>query len=191
MTSLTEVLRQYAPQIDEAEFLHDLRDKLAAARHSADVGLTESEVRFLTDHGGPEGRAVMSDRDPAARSRRRHEVAATGVQDVWAGTLSAPEAAELLGKGRPQISRDLKNGKLFGVRVGTQWRLPLWQFADGAAVPGLATVVPRIPPSLHPLAVQGFMTTPQDELDDRTPLAHLRSGGDPTVVAELVDGLDR
>ena len=191
MTTLADVLVQYAPDIDEAEFLADLQTKLAAVHRDEQLGLTSGELDFLATHGGPEARQVLHDWDPAAQRRRRQQVAAASVQTVWATTMSAAETATLLRKSRPQVSRDLNAGRLFGIRVGTQWRVPTWQFVDGAALPGLDAVVPAIPQALHPTAVEGFMTTPQDELAGRTPIQHLASGGDPAAVSVLVDDLDR
>ncbi|MTD15065.1 hypothetical protein GIS00_14070 [Nakamurella sp. YIM 132087] len=191
MTTLAEVLSQYGPDLDEGEFLADLKAKLAAVHRDDGPGLTIGELDFLESHGGPDARAVVHDWDPVAQRRRRQEVAAGSVQSVWAATMSASEVAETLGKGRPQISRDLKARKLYGIRVGSQWRIPRWQFVNGAVLPGLDGVVPAIPDDLHPTAIEGFMTTEQDELSGRSPISYLVSGGDPRVVAELLDGLDR
>lgn len=191
MTTLADVLGKYAPDLEESEFLAGLQAKLAAVHRDDGLGLTGGELDFLTAHGGREAPEVVDGWDPAEQRRRRQQVAAESVQTVWAATVSASEAAELLGKGRPQVSRDLKGQKLYGIRVGSHWRVPRWQFVGGAAVPGLDKIVPAIPESLHPTAVEGFMTSVQDELGGVTPIRFLVSGGDPVVVAELVDGLGR
>lgn len=60
-------------------------------------------------------------------------------------------------------------------------------------IPGLATLVKAIPEDMHPVAVQGFMTTDQQDL--RTPLLGwtsnpvkwLKSGGDVQAVVDLLD----
>lgn len=122
---------------------------------------------------------------------RRSRQAGDGVQHLFAATLSAAQVAELTHKSRSQVTRDLILHKLYGLRAGSHWRVPRWQFAGGAALPGLPIVVPVIPDHLHPTVVEGFMITPQDALDGRTPVDHLYSGGRPDLVADLVAELAR
>ncbi len=56
---------------------------------------------------------------------------------------------------------------------------------------GLADAVTAIPDHLHPTSVEGFMTTAQDDLDSRSPVSYLRTGGNPALVAEMVAELAR
>lgn len=156
-----------------------------------DASLTAGELAFVAEHGGSAARAVVEHWDSDYERRRRSRIVAQSVEHVDAHTLSAAQVAGLTGKSRSQITRDLNNRKLYGVSVGRHWRIPSWQFTDGRALPGLADVVPAIPDHLHPTSVEGFMTTAQDDLDARTPVSYLRTGGNPALVAEMVAELAR
>lgn len=87
---------------------------------------------------------------------------------------------------------------LWAIREGAdRWVFPILQFevdprADGVKtrqIPGLAAVFQAFPQDLHPLAVQGFLLTPQPDLvlDDVPvpPLVWLRSGGDVSAVLSM------
>ncbi|MGI8416140.1 MAG: helix-turn-helix domain-containing protein [Nakamurella sp.] len=191
MTTLAEVLRTYAPEISETEFAADLRSKFEHVHGTDDPGLTTGELAFLNEHGGAAAGEVIARWNPDAERSCRSRIVAESVRHVYAQTLSAVQVAELTGKSRSQITRDLNTGKLYGLSVGRHWRIPRWQFVDDAVLPGLAAVVPAIPEHLHPSVVEGFMTTPQDELNSRTPIDYLRTGGSPAPVAEMVAELAR
>ncbi len=191
MSTLAEVLETYAPEISETDFAAGLRGKFEHVHGAEDASLTAGELTFLAEHGGSAARAVIERWDPDAERRRRSRIVAESVQHVYAQTLSAAQVADLTGKSRSQITRDLNSRKLYGLSLGRHWRIPSWQFTDGRALPGLADVVPAIPDHLHPTSVEGFMTTPQEDLDSRTPVFYLRTGGNPAVVAEMVAELAR
>lgn len=87
---------------------------------------------------------------------------------------------------------------LWAIREGAdRWVFPILQFEvdprdDGVAtrqIPGLAVVFQALPQDLHPLAVQGFMLTPQPDLVldgvPVSPLVWLRGGGDVTAVLNM------
>lgn len=191
MSTLTEVLGTYAPEITETDFVAALRAKFEQVNGADDPSLTAGELAFVAEHGGAAARDAVAQWDPSAERSRRSRIAADSVQHLVAQTLSAVEVAGLTGKSRSQITRDLNGEKLYGLSVGRHWRIPRWQFVEGAVLPGLAEVVPAIPQHLHPSVVEGFMTTPQDELDSRTPINYLMTGGNPAQVAELVAELAR
>jgi hypothetical protein len=82
------------------------------------------------------------------------------------------------------------------MRVGRSLRLPTWQFDDELRpLPGLAAVLAALPSGMHPREVEGFMTTPQDDLrvrgHNRSPRDWLLSGGSPAQVAAHAADLDR
>ena len=120
-------------------------------------------------------------------------------------TLSTQQAADLLGRDPSNIRRGIQERRYYAVRVAGRLRLPAWQFigqprydhspgedavpeTEYLPVPNLSTVVPAIPPSLHPQTIAGFMQTPQPELDDTSPIDWLTGGGDPVLVSSLLDG---
>jgi hypothetical protein len=53
---------------------------------------------------------------------------------------------------------------LYGVRLGSGWVVPEFQFADSKLVPGIAEVVARLDPEIHPVAVFRWFTTPNPDL---------------------------
>lgn len=191
MSTLAEVLGSYAPEISEADFAEELRLKFERVHGTDDPSLTAGELAFLGAHGGDAAKDAVAHWDPAAERHRRTRTLAGSVQHVFAQTLSAAEVAELTGKSRSQITRDLNAHKLYGLGVGRHWRIPRWQFTERAVLPGLDVVVPAIPEHLHPSVVEGFMTTDQDELEGRTPIDYLSTGGSPAVVAAMVAELAR
>ncbi|WP_377108325.1 hypothetical protein [Propionicimonas sp. T2.31MG-18] len=187
--SLDDVLARHNVGISGAEFLAELDADLSRVTDPAAAPLSAAEVAFLREHAGPAAVEVLGT-DPAVliQDARRAEVAR--MTELVAGSLGIAEAALLLGVDRSRVSQRLSTGSLWSFRFGRGRRLPRWQFTlDGRSLPGLDVVVAAIPAELSPESVAGFMGTPQPELEDRTPVAHLAGGGEPAPVAELVAGL--
>lgn len=87
---------------------------------------------------------------------------------------------------------------LWAIREGAdRWVFPILQFEDDPRdegvttrqIPGLAAVFQALPEDLHPLAVQGFLLTPQPDLVFEgvpvPPLVWLRSGGSVAAVRSM------
>lgn len=187
--SLDDVLARHNVGISGAEFLAELDADLSRVTDPAAAPLSGAETEFLREHAGPAAVEVLGT-DPAAlvRDARRAEMAR--MTELVAGSLGIAEAALLLGVDRSRVSQRLSAGSLWSFRLGRGRRLPRWQFnPDGRSLPGLDVVVAAIPAELSPESIAGFMNTPQPELEDRTPAAHLAGGGEPAPVAELVAGL--
>lgn len=112
-----------------------------------------------------------------------------------AAALTVDECASLLGVTPGRVRQRVTDRSLHAIRsrVRGEWRLPRWQFDDKGPVAGLEAVLPRLPESLHPLAVEHFMTAPVPDLDvndtELSPLQWLQSGGDPRAVVDLAVGL--
>ena len=87
------------------------------------------------------------------------------------------------------MSHRLKDQSLWAFTVQGRRYLPRWQFTGGHTIPGLSWVVPAIPISLHPLAVDAFMTTANDDFGGESPVEWLTSGGDPALVANWLTGI--
>lgn len=105
--------------------------------------------------------------------------------------MSIEQAASMIGVDRSRISHRLSAGQLYALTIGGRRRIPTWQLYNGRELPGLGAVVAAIAPGMHPASVEGVMTTPQDELDGRTPVEHLASGGNAAKVADLIADLGR
>ncbi|MEB3052138.1 DNA-binding protein [Mycolicibacter sp. MYC123] len=151
----------------------------------------EDEVDFLADHGGDGTEAVISEWSAEGERQARARVALQALTSAVAGSVSAKEAAEILGVDSSRISRRLGKS-LWGFGIDGQRRIPRWQFLDSAALlPGLDVIVPAIPRGVTPAVLEAFMRTPQADFDEQTPIEYLVAGGDPRPVAELVADLGR
>ena len=141
--------------------------------------LTAAERRVLEREG-----LLSPDPDWAALARTNH-----AWRRLAERSLSTAETAELLGVDVPAVRRLIAERRLYAFKAGGRWRLPRWQFADGAPLRELEAVLRALSPGLHPLAVQGFLTSPKPELELRgervDPLRWLAAGGDPEPVAGL------
>ncbi len=85
---------------------------------------------------------------------------------------------------------------LYGLRVGSEWRIPDFQFAHGRLVPGFAEVAAALRPGLHPVAVLNWFCNPNPDLaalDDEerrlSPRDWLGLGLSPDPVAALAGNL--
>lgn len=148
--------------------------------------LTPAETAALERGGFDTTPVEYGDHDPFART-------AAAYAALMATSLSAAEAARLLGVDSSRIRQRLAARTLYGVKVDEGWRLPAFQFDGAAVLAGLPAVLPHLDFALHPVAVVRFFTTPAPELEleDRalSPRDWLRSGNDPRIVAELAAAL--
>jgi excisionase family DNA binding protein len=108
-----------------------------------------------------------------------------------AGTVR--DVAARLGVTEGRVRQMIRARELFAVRHGETWRVPWFQFDGERLIRGVDRVIRALPADLHPVAVFSFLSSPSPdlELDDQavSPLAWLRSGGDPTPIAELARDL--
>ena len=108
------------------------------------------------------------------------------------------EAAELLDVNASRIRQRLAAGSLYGLKDGNAWRLPAFQFADKALVPGIDVVLRRLPAGISPLAVAQWLSLPNPDLctrdDEERPLSPrqwLLEGNSPEAAADLAALLTR
>lgn len=116
-------------------------------------------------------------------------------------SLTTGQAARKLGLADSRIRQRLtaQPATLYGVKLGSEWRLPLFQFDGGRLLPGLEAVVPRLDRDLHPLAVYRWFTLPNQDLVPEdvpqlpdaplSPRDWLRLGLPPEVPARLAADL--
>jgi len=183
--SLEQIGISLAPERFEAlvlEAVSQFPPQPADATHD----LTPAEAAAFERGGFVTVPAEYGEHDPLART-------AAAYAALMATSLSAPEAARLLGVDDSRIRQRLAARTLYGIKVSDGWRLPAFQFDGAAVVAGLSAVLPRLAPELHPIAVARFFATPAPELELEdtllSPRDWLRSGHDPRVVAELADAL--
>ena len=124
--------------------------------------------------------------DPVARDIAEYAA-------LLASALTPREVATRLGVDVSRIYHRLKERTLYGVRTGEGWRLPLFQFDLGGGgfrdVPGLGPVLAALDPAFDPLAVQGWLTAPDPDLEVAgravSPREWLLRGGAPDAIAPL------
>jgi len=84
-------------------------------------------------------------------------------------SLTAREAAELLGVNPSRIRQRIEAGSLFGILDGNQWRLPRLQFERRSVLPGLTEVLASRPPELNPLDLAEWFLSPNPDLEIEDP----------------------
>jgi hypothetical protein len=90
-------------------------------------------------------------------------------------SISAAEAAALIGRSRQSIERLRRAGRLLALRAGSQWRYPRWQFepdASGGVLPGLEEVVRNL--QLSPAGAAFWLLQPAERLGGVPPIELLR-----------------
>jgi hypothetical protein len=154
------------------------------------AALTEDEARLLdtADFG--------EDRDALLAAGA--EIAGTAAH-LAVTALSTDEVARGLGVSASRIRQKRLAGELWAIPDGPRWLFPVLQFetgADGAPrrqIRGLDRVLRALPPDLHPVAVAGFLRTPQPDLDLGRPMTvaeWLRQGGDVDQAVAVAAGVD-
>lgn len=154
--------------------------------------LTEEEARLLDDADFRE--------DPGAYVAAGTKIAAhAGRLAVTAYTAEAVKAA--LGITDSRVRQKRLARELWAIPDGQSWLFPAAQFDDDPKtglpcrqVRGLAEVFKALPPDLHPVAVDGFLHTPQPGLYQggrhQAPLDWLRDGGDVEAVVAAAQAVD-
>jgi hypothetical protein len=90
-------------------------------------------------------------------------------------SISAAEAATLIGRSRQSIERLRRAGRLLALRTGSQWRYPRWQFeldAPGGVLPGLESVLRNL--HLSPAGAAFWLLKPAERLEGLPPVEVLR-----------------
>ncbi|MCV7286058.1 helix-turn-helix domain-containing protein [Mycolicibacterium wolinskyi] len=173
---------------DLEQLLHDRFDitttefvaalKVLPALRPWAAALTEDEARLLDDADFPEDRDAYLAAGTEIAGHTAH-LAVTA--------FTADEVAKGLGVSDSRVRQKRLAGELWAIPDGQSWVFPALQFeinADGGPtrqVRGLDQVIKALPEGLHPVAIAGFLRTPQPDLvHDRpmTPVEWLRAGGD-------------
>jgi hypothetical protein len=186
-TSLTALLESRGVGIEMEDLLLSTVEAMLALPETRRIEpgkvLTGQELAILK-RGGFETELPEKGHDALSRGIAEYS-------SLIATSLTAPEAAEHLDVNPSRIRQRLKARTLYGFKLGDDWRLPKFQFADRRLVPGIEGVLSELPRDLHPVAVATWFITPDPDLShessDRpmTPLEWLRSGYDPKAVAAL------
>ena len=150
--------------------------------------LTEPEETALARGGvGP----VRAD-----DARRAEAQAAAAYRQLRSESLPIEKAARRLRVTTGRVRQRLAERSLYGLKEGNTWLLPAFQFAPDGLVPGIETVLKRLPADLSPLALGRWLTSPNPDLRTRdeeerplTPRQWLLEGHSPEPAAELAAAL--
>lgn len=113
--------------------------------------------------------------DLSEQFSQRHRLAAD--------SISREDAAELLGIAAQSITSKLASGKLIGIKVGREWRLPRWQFdPDNTAgvLPDLDALQDVFPGGA--VSLSNWISRPQPDFDGRTPRQEMIVHGSTPVI---------
>ncbi|MCP4658442.1 MAG: hypothetical protein GY856_23760 [bacterium] len=153
--------------------------------------LSPSEVRALERGGFALDSEDLGAEDPLVRTAAQYAA-------LLMTSLTTAEAAARLGVETSRIRQRLTSRPrtLYGIRLESGWRIPDFQFDANSLLPGVAEVVARLDPELHPIAIYRWFTTPSPDLPARglserrlSPREWLRLGFRPATVAELAGDL--
>ncbi|MBF9352763.1 hypothetical protein BKG80_00110 [Mycobacteroides chelonae] len=153
--------------------------------------LTAGDARLLEKEGLSQCHADAWGADAEITARIKHLVTAA---------LTADEVANGLGITTTEVHEKQLARRLWAITDGRLWIFPAPQFEIGndghhlRVIRGIDQVVKSLPEDLHPIAVEGFLSTPQpDLLTDRptTPLEWLLGGGDISTVLAVASAAYR
>lgn len=153
--------------------------------------MTAGERQFLLDAGAPR-HSFDPERQVDARARLAGASEATAARSSRG--LTTAEAAERLGgRATANVRRSASVKDLYAYPRGPQRELvfPEWQFVDDTPLAGLRRVLAALPATMHPVAVERWMTTPREELDDLSAVQWLSGGLDVDRVVWLADSFAR
>lgn len=120
---------------------------------------------------------------------------------MLATSKSVKETAEMLGVDPSRVRQRLVHERsLYGIKQGSQWRIPVFQFDGGKPVPGIGKVLAALPDSLNPVSVLSWfmvanpdLEAPEEGKSRRTrrfsPRDWLLMGNPPEKVAQLAGEL--
>lgn len=189
--SIAELLAPY--EVSEDDFVVELAGALAGTPQTSTSTLTGDQESVLAEHGGII--AAGGEREPASTARAGLRALSANLAEQARTSIPVTQAAERLGVDASRVRHRVRDHALYGFKIGSSLRLPLWQFtSDGTPLPGLRAVLAALPADLHPLEVAGFMTTADPDLtvadEALSPRQWLTAGGDVRVVCAIAADLD-
>lgn len=152
--------------------------------------LTDSERQFLIEHGGMTA-AELTPEAIGETSAFVDAAIAAAATEARANTLTFSEVAQLLGQPGEAILQAVVAGDLYsvpGALPSDEPLIPSWQVRGRRVIPHLREVLAALPADFHPLSVEDFMTTGDENyLDGWPPVKWLLTGHDPAAVVEYAD----
>lgn len=109
---------------------------------------------------------------------------ATEFAAIRATSLTPAALAESLGITPVRVRQMIGEGSLYAMRIEGRLHIPVYQLSGEALVPNIGRVNQAIA-GLDPVSVQRWITAPDPELNDMTPLNWLKSGRDADTVLRV------
>ncbi|MDV8001453.1 hypothetical protein [Rhodococcus sp. IEGM 1408] len=190
---MATLLSDLGLSLEDATSLADhVRAHMKRSTSSRTAPVSQSDLDYLRDHAGLSDPSTLDDWRPEAEDKLRAEIAVANAAQFILDTLSRDEAAHLLNRDRTVVSRRVSNGQLLAVQRDGRPRFPSWQFYKGEALPGMSEIIGALTSAeMDTVSLGNFMTLPNDELDGLSPVDYLVGGGDPEVIAALLDAVAR
>lgn len=114
--------------------------------------------------------------------------------EVVSQSATVPGLAKRLGVDASRVRQRIYARSLYAFKHRGGWLVPSFQLEANMLVPGVEAVVSKLSPTLHPVAVSRWFTTPNADLvlgdEAVSPIAWLSAGGQPEVVAALAGSID-
>ena len=114
--------------------------------------------------------------------------------EVVSHSATVSGLAKRLGVDPSRVRQRIYARSLYAFKHRGAWLIPSFQLEANKLLPGVEAVISQLSPSLHPVAVSRWFTTPNADLvlEDRavSPIAWLASGGPPDGVAALANSID-
>lgn len=191
MTAFDQVLSRHGLDPDDEDLAKDVETLLIRVPAVSAAPISTDAAAYLAQHGGALARTTVDQFDPVQVRRDQTTAAVSAAVTLHVDTLDRREMAGAIGVSPTRVTHLTREAKVLSVRLGRTPSYPRWQVSGGRLLPGLPAVIAAVPAGLHPMDLAGFMRTPQDELNGRTPIGHLIDGGDPADVAALLAVSDR
>jgi hypothetical protein len=171
--------------------LREMTD-LITKRQPRGGALSDEQVAFLIESGDFTEEEFAETEASLARGDLVKQERTTRL-GVIIDSLSVAEVAQVLSVDAARVRRRQAKGDLYAFLAGGKRRYPLWQFTGDPArpvLPGLTVLVHGLPADMHAASVQGFMTTPQEDLrvagQRMTPVDWLLHGGDARALVSIL-----
>ena len=124
---------------------------------------------------------------PSALAQARAMALAKYAEVFSRSIMGDAAVARYLKVDRSRISQRIAERSLFAIPVPGDRMFPRWQFVEHKILPGLREVLVAFDET-HPIVIDAWMTTPDDELDlagtPLSPIVWLQTGGSAAVVAD-------
>lgn len=199
MSVTAEFLREIGAGLSEREFVELLRVAAPDPHAQERAPLSPNASAFLAEHGGiPERDLAPAPPATVGAPRPNDPDSPFWTMHEWSRVVtssrSVVQVAAMLGRDQSRVRHMIADGALHALTAERTRLLPAWQFEGTKPLPHLRAILAELPGDLHPLELEGWMTTPAPELEvgdvALSPRDWLASGGNPEMVLALARDVD-